>query len=162
MAQPDMNAALARTAIHESGHCIIARWCGVAVTEARITDDSSGWCQTGRASPTEDLAVTFGGIEAERICFGFARVAQVAGDLKHIEHLQRRYRMTDAAVEDMRPRVRAVLRQHWDKVERVATELARRRYLPGMLIDSLSWGWLALMCRNSARRSSGPAVRRKQ
>jgi hypothetical protein len=165
-----MNPALARTCIHEAGHAIVARALGVVCTGAAITDDSSGWCRTGRASPTEDLAIMFGGIEAERILFGSARVAQVAGDLANIERLARRYRMADAAVEDMRPQVRAVLRQHWDKVERVAAVLARQRYLPGMLIDSLSWGWLALMVRNSQRRLTGadidpvcgPAVRRKQ
>jgi hypothetical protein len=157
-----MNAALARTCIHEAGHAIVARWLGVVCTGAAITGDTSGWCATGRATPTEDLWVTWGGVEAERILFGSANAAQVSCDLANIERLARRYRMSDATIEGARPQVRAVLWQNWDKVERVAFELARRRYLPGMLIDSFSWGWLALICRNSARRSNGAAVRRKQ
>jgi len=78
--------------------------------------------------------VCLAGPEAERIAFGDAGDA---GDMHMIDELCRRYFITNADVERLRPRVHSLLIKHWDAVERVAAALLSRRTLTGAEIDKL-------------------------
>jgi hypothetical protein len=68
--------------------------------------------------------VAFGGVEAEIRAFGSARADQARGDLGMIERWQRCYNIPGHHIEGLRPHVRALLKQHWHRVERVAAALA--------------------------------------
>jgi hypothetical protein len=142
---------LARTAIHEAAHAVMAKALGVLVTGAAITSERSGWCRTSRADPNENLLVSLAGCEAERLLFGAAIANEAQRDLQHVEQLEQRYGLSPSVVAAARAQVRDVLKQNWDKVERVAEQLVRRRYLPGTLITAYSFGTLESMWRRAQR-----------
>jgi hypothetical protein len=136
MAQP-MSDAAARAAYHESGHAIVAVAFGLMVGGAGIDPGHYSYCYVGPASLTDNLMVAFGGVEAEIRRFGTARANEARGDLEMIEHWQRRHRLPGHYVENMRPKVRRLLRRRWDQVERVASALALARRLSGAEIGFL-------------------------
>src|SRR5262249_47362683 len=118
LAQP-MSDAAARAALHESGHVVTALALGIRCDGAGINPDQS-YCFIGPASLTDNLMVAFAGAEAEIRAFGTANANQARGDLEMIERWQRRHHLPALYVEDLRPRVRVLLRRHWHRVERVA------------------------------------------
>jgi hypothetical protein len=130
-----MSDAAARAAYHESGHAIVARTLGLVCGGAGIAPDQS-YCYVGPASLTDNLMVAFGGVEAEIRRFGSANADQARGDLEMIDRYARRYNIPGHQVEGLRPRVRALLKQHWPRVERVAAALALARTLTGAEIDA--------------------------
>jgi hypothetical protein len=149
--KPDMNPELARVCIHESGHAVMAKALGVLVTGVRIIDEGTGWCRTSRATEYENLLIAWAGPEAERLLFGFARAAQVACDLEHIEQHERRCGLSAVVMADTRLHVRDVLQQNWHRVLRVAEQLVKRRHLDALLLDTYSFGNLESMWRRSQR-----------
>jgi hypothetical protein len=130
-----MSDAAARAAYHESGHAIVAVALGLTVGGAGIRPDHS-YCYIGPAPLTDSLMVAFGGVTAEIIRFGTANADQARGDLQLIERYARRYHIPGHHIEGLRPRVRALLKQHWHRVERVAASLALARTLSSAEIDA--------------------------
>jgi hypothetical protein len=118
-----MSDAAARAAYHEAAHAVIAVALGLTVGGAGI-DPNQSYCYVGPASVTDNLMVAFAGLEAEIACFGFARATDARGDLQMIDRYARRYNIPGHHIEGLRPRVRALLKQHWHRVERVAAALA--------------------------------------
>jgi hypothetical protein len=114
------------------GHAMVA-------TALDINNDlvELGQYRDFRSAVLDKICVCLAGPEAETIAFGDA---DASGDVRQIEQLQSRYYISDGDVERLRPQVRALLLQHWDKVEAVATALLERGTLSGEDIAGITSG----------------------
>ena len=84
-------AALHRVTIHESGHLVVAHALGLPCGGAAIRPDLSGISFTGPGPVADKIAVCFAGIEAEILAFGAVAAAEVSGDLRQVERIERRH-----------------------------------------------------------------------
>jgi hypothetical protein len=150
---------LRSTAYHEAGHAVIHRVVGMLCGGVTIEPDYeemtagvaivhdpwavySAWERRGkqRGHPYESvLRGRIMGYMAGReaiIAFGTHHLGD-GDDLRQIALMADEAGISEAYLDRLRPKVRALLRRHWPKVERVAEALLDSRTLTGEEIDAL-------------------------
>jgi len=126
---------LRRTAIHESGHCIIAlRSFMLPVKEAFICNNGSGGVSYSRRIGLGEIdrvvTVGFAGPAAEALQFGSA---DESGDLRVIKTMLRRLDLSwsDRVLAEYRDRARHLVKCESRAIEVLAEVLLQRRHLSG-------------------------------
>ena len=146
-------AALRRTAYHEAGHAVAGRVLGMMCGRATIVPDfdameagftitedpwkiDSAWETRGKYRASVSvfrgrIMSYMAGREAEIIAF-----CRAAGGDRD-DRVQIAYMAEDQYLKRLRPKVRALLRRHWHKVEQVASALLASQTLSAEEIDEL-------------------------
>jgi ATP-dependent Zn protease len=153
-------AELRHTAIHEAGHAAAHRAVGMVCGEATIVPDHKemcggqavaadpwlvydAWEQRGKRRGHDFESILVGriigymaGREAEIVAFGEHRDGD-GDDLLQISLMAEAAGVSQAYLERLRLKVRALLRRHWYKVEAVAEALLVRKTLTAAEIDAI-------------------------
>jgi len=152
---------LRRTATHEAGHAVIHRVVGMVCGGAFIVPDydtmSAGfaiaadhyvtdyaWERRGKFRDFGSVSILRGrimgfmaGREAEIIAFGEKHEIGDGDDRYQIALMAEEASVSEAYLDRLRPKVRALLRRHWRKVEVVTEALLARKTLSGVEIDAI-------------------------
>lgn len=151
-------AAVRRTAYHEAGHAVIGRVLGLVCGDATIVPDfeemvagvaitrdhsiaDDAWEMRGKFRWTVSavrgrIMTVMAGAEAERVAFGRSGGGD-RDDQLQIALMAQGQNISFAYLNRLRPKVRALLRRHWRKIEQVAQALLRAKTLTAVEIDAL-------------------------
>ena len=151
-------AGVRRTAYHEAGHAVIGRVLGLVCGDATIVPDfeemvagvaiirdqfiaDDAWEMRGKfrcpvSAMRGRIMTVMAGAEAERVAFGRSGGGDRHDQLQ-IALMAEDQNISFAYSNRLRPKVRALLRRHWRKIEQVAQALLRARTLTAVEIDAL-------------------------
>jgi hypothetical protein len=124
---------LLHVAIHEAGHCVVARLEGSPINSVMINGSERGGGRM-RLHNANDLTCTIllAGMAAERVVLGFAEKECARTDLYHARGLARRICSdVDAFLDRELDRTIGLLEIHRDALLALAAEIVGRRYLDG-------------------------------
>jgi hypothetical protein len=127
------------TAIHESGHCVVAHVLGYEVSYAAAGGELVGGLVSNHAPPGSwDAAIIdLAGIAAERRLLSFEQCRKLAnggwsGDLRNV-----RRAIPDIDIPRAYWTAEEIVNRNWGAIERVAEELIKRGTITGPVLDTL-------------------------
>ena len=126
-------------ALHEAGHCIVARCLGLRCGGAMVADGCGRADYEDEADDSVAVIVAhMAGAAAESVLTG--RIADgLAGDREQIEAACAAHDLTQDECDQLWRTACALVRANETSIRCVAVELQRRRALSGSEIDQIVW-----------------------